>query len=173
MLAAYAAAGTLPGDLLDLPGGDDAHAALMAAQAAGHVIDWAGAHPVAIDRPAPTLDQLKAAKLNAINDAAQLVASALTAGYPAFEIDTWPDQQREVLAWQADATAATPCMDTLAAHRGIPRQAYLEKTLAKVQAFRKAGWYLAGHRQRLEDQVKAAASAAAMDAIAVDFTLPQ
>jgi hypothetical protein len=169
MLATYAAAGTLPDDLVDIA--PEAHAALMAAQSAGKVIDWTGAAPVAANRPAPTLAEAKAAKLAAMNAQCGKVADALTAGYPDFEISTWPDQQREVLAWQADAAAPTPCLDALAGFRGIPRLDYIAKTLTKVQQFRAAGWYLAGTRQKYEDQIKAATSTDALTVMTFNFTL--
>jgi hypothetical protein len=169
MLSDYAAAGTLPDDLQDISQAD--HAALMAAQSSGKIIDWSGPVPVAIDPPAPTLAEVRTQKLTQLNSEVQAVAAQLTAGYPDFEISTWPDQQAEVLAWKANATAATPCIDALSGFRGIPRELYLQKTLAKVEAFRKAGWYLAGTRQKYEDQIKAASDMAALNAITFTFTL--
>ena len=49
LLPDYFAAGTLPADLEDISPAD--HAALMAAQAVGKIIDWSGPTPVAVDPP--------------------------------------------------------------------------------------------------------------------------
>lgn len=161
----------IPADAVEIT--DEFHAQLLADQAQGATIQAdADGQPVAVFPPPPTLDQLKAAKLAQLVTQAQAQADALTAGYPQFEMDTWPDQKAEATAWNRDNTAATPCLDALAKYRGIDRVAYIQKTLAKVTAFQAAGLYLAGTKQRLEDAIKAAADQAALDAIAVDFTLP-
>lgn len=161
----------LPVDAVEIT--EEQHRALLQAQSTGKVIQ-AGADgmPVALDPPSPTFDAIKAAKLALLNAQAQAVADKFTAGYPAFEMDTWADQQSEALAWEKDSSAATPCIDALASYRGIDRTLYLQKTLAKVKAFRAAGLFLAGTRQRYEDAIKAAPDAAALDAIVFDFTLP-
>lgn len=140
------------------------------------VLDLAEAMRQAQDAPKSiTLAELKAIKLQEVNGRAQAIASSLTADYPDFEKDTWPDQQAEVLAWNAGGknnSTLTPCLDAMAGYRGILPQAYKQKTLEKVQAYRAAGWYLAGTRQKFEDQVKAAQTAADLDAITIVFDVP-
>jgi hypothetical protein len=49
MLADYAAAGSLPGDLEDFP--DRSFQDLMTAKTAGKIFDWSGSVPVAVDAP--------------------------------------------------------------------------------------------------------------------------
>ncbi|QOT74847.1 tail fiber assembly protein [Cupriavidus basilensis] len=64
---AYEAAGTWPGDLVEVA--PEEYAALMAGQSAGKVIDAnASGHPVAIDRPGPS-DADIAANARASRDA--------------------------------------------------------------------------------------------------------
>jgi hypothetical protein len=163
--------GSMPDDAVEIAA--DLHADLLRQQVNGATIQGdANGFPVVVSPPPPTLAELKAAKLREVNTQAEAIAAQLTAGYPDFERDTWPDQQAEVLAWNADNTAPTPCLDTLAQYRGIDPVLYRQKTLAKVQAYRKAGWYLAGTRQGYEDRIKAAATQSDLDAITITFTLP-
>ena len=125
----------------------------------------------AIVNPTPTLDQVKATKIAEANHKAQAIADQLTAGYPEFEKTTWPDQQAEALAWDADNTKPTPYIDGLALQRGIDRVTYLQKTVAKVNAYRDAAQKLVGQRQKYVDQVNAAATREAVEAIQIAYSL--
>jgi hypothetical protein len=130
--------------------------------------------PILVDADSlKTFDDLKAEKLSEINRIANEFAKQLTAGYPEWEKDTWPDQQREILAWEADNTTPTPCLDAIAQHRGMDIVEYRTRTLAKVKAFQKNGWYVVGARQGYEDQIKAAKTQADLDLIVPVFTLPE
>lgn len=108
--------------------------------------------------PEPTLEDLRAAKINEINTAFTQAAAALTAGYPESERLTWPVQQQEALAWEADPDAPTPYLDGLAAARGITPEEMREKTLQQTQLFMSASQQLVGKRQRLRDLVYEAES---------------
>ncbi len=101
----------------------------------------------------------KALKLREINERYDEAIAALTAGYPKSEIDTWEVQRNEVLAWQANPQATTPWIDTASATRGVPREVYLQRTLAKTLAFSQASAYFTGLRQKYEDQVKQSVTA--------------
>lgn len=102
------------------------------------------------------LAKAKAAKIASFNEPFELAAAQMKAGYPPSEIDSWPIQEKEALAWSADPATPTPYIDSLAAARNIPRDLYLQKTVSKVNAFRAASSAIIGKRQRLEDAVKAA-----------------
>ncbi|MGB3289614.1 MAG: hypothetical protein WBA83_10085 [Burkholderiaceae bacterium] len=115
--------------------------------------------------PPPTLAEVRAAQLAQINNDFNIVAAALTAGYPEAERLTWPVQQTEALAWAADNTVATPYLDGLAVARGITDIEMRQLTLAQVQAFQAASQRLVGTRQRLRDEINAAATVAAVQAI--------
>lgn len=115
----------------------------------------------AIRFPPPPLADVKAAKNDEITFAASQVAAQLTAGYPTFEMLTWPDQKAEAMAWNAAGgdipanATATPYIDSLAEYRGITRVSYLQKTVVKVTLFDKNARYLVGTRQKYVDQVAA------------------
>lgn len=122
---------------------------------------------------AADLESQRQRKFLDINNAFQQAADALTAGYPQAEKDTWPDQKADALAWEASPdTAVTPYIDKLAQYRGIPRELYLQKTLAKVKAYMAAAQYLVGIRQRYVDAANTAPSHAQLDAIIVSYQLP-
>lgn len=159
----------LPDDLIEVSV-DDYQAAM--ARPAGYTFDFVDGKLVLTPPAAPTLDALRAAKLAEINAASDKSASLLTDGYPDFETKTWPDQQREALAWNADNTTPTPRIDAMAAYRGIDRVLYLQKTVSKVLYFQKASDYLVGTRQKYVDQANAAKSQADLDKIVPAFKLP-
>jgi len=115
--------------------------------------------------PEPTLEEAQAAQLVLINASFEAAAQALTAGYPEAERLTWPIQQSEALAWAADNAAPTPYLDGLAAARGITPEDMRALTLAQVQAFQQASQQLVGTRQRLRDEINAAATVAAVRAV--------
>ena len=119
----------------------------------------------AIDIEKVALDGIAENKLQQINDAFEAAAAQLTAGYPPSEKMTWPMQQDEALAWRANNVSPTPFIDTLATARGISRAKFLSKTVAKVTAFRAASAQLVGAMQKCKDRVKAATTAAQIDAI--------
>ena len=52
---------------------------------------------------------------------------------PEFEVQTWPLQSAEALAWGDNNTAATPMLDTIAAARGIERESLIKKALKKAR----------------------------------------
>lgn len=130
------------------------------------------AEVAAIQRPPLSFEDLRGNKIAAINEAAEKCAAQLTAGYPDFETKTWPDQQAEAIAWDADSAVATPRIDAMARYRGIDRLEYLNRTLAKVLYFQKASDYLVGTRQKYVDQANAAKTADALDKVVPVFTLP-
>jgi hypothetical protein len=103
------------------------------------------------------------------NDLYEGALNAITAGYPPSEIATWERQRAEALAWQLDAAALTPWIDTAATARGIPRLEYLSRTYAKAVQFAHVSAHLTGLRQRYEDAINAAADPSA---VATHYGLP-
>jgi hypothetical protein len=118
--------------------------------------------------PIPLAD-LKEARLLELNNTAQALADQATAGYPGFEIQTWPDQRRESTAWQADNTALTPYIDLMASYRGVTRENLLARTVAAVEAFSAYFPKVVGRRQKYADEIAAATTAEALNAIVFDF----
>ena len=111
-------------------------------------------------------------------------ADAAVAGYMALfsevERSTFPKQQAEVEAFEADANAATPTLDALAQARGISREEQLARAKAKVDAFVPLSACIIGTQQKYEDQVKGIASdesktpaerMALLDAMSFDYAM--
>lgn len=105
---------------------------------------------------ARTAELAPAEAARAVNAAFETAAARLTSGYPNSERLTWPIQESEALAWQANNGTPTPYIDALAAARGLSRTDYLQRTLLKVQAFRAASAAMVGVRQKAMDQIEAA-----------------
>lgn len=121
-----------------------------------------------------------AARANAIrsmltsrnNAAYESAIAVMTNEYPATEITTWERQRAEAVAWGDDPTTATPWVDIAASARGLDREEFLSRTLAKVNAFAVASAYLTGRRQGIDDQIRAATTAEQLAAVVIDYTLP-
>lgn len=123
---------------------------------------------------AEVLLELKDAAVKRNNTAYNLVTLSITKNYPQLEKDTWPTQDKEIKAWQTDpANALTPWIDTAASVRGLTREDYLARTIAKVQQFEQVSAYLTGLRQKYEDQIKAASSAAELNLLEFVYNLPE
>lgn len=115
--------------------------------------------------PDPTLDELKAAKLNEINGMYDAATSSLVSTYPLTELLTFDKQEKEARSWNADNAAATPFLDGLALARGIDKAELVRRVIAKSDAFQTAVATLTGLRQRFEDQIAMATTAEEVDAI--------
>ena len=116
----------------------------------------------------------KAALLGQAATAAQAFINAASDvdSVPAFELQTWPLQSAEALAWSDDPAAATPVLDTIAAARNIDRVALIKKALKKARAYRLLTAHVAGQRQAIEAAINAAANLDALDAVHIAYTLP-
>ena len=117
----------------------------------------------------------KAEKISNLNAAAQafINAAAEIDKVPDFEVQTWSIQAAEARAWAADKTAPTPVLDQIAASRGIDADKLKAAALRKTLAYEKLTAHVAGQRQALQSKIEAAKTQAALDKIAVVFTLPE
>lgn len=120
------------------------------------------------------LQEAKAYKLHAAAEAAQAFIETVAGldGVPQFERDSWAQQSLEAQAWAADKSAATPILAGIAQARGVPLDDLRAKALAKSNAYTALTASVAGQRQALEDQIRAAETLAALDAIAVAYRPP-
>lgn len=116
--------------------------------------------------PPDDLEDIRAAQMGKINKAFRAASAALVADYPPEERLTWPTQQAEALAWDANDNAPTPYLDGVAASRGISEQTMRELTLVQVQLFMAASAALVGKRQRLRDQIAEAETREEIETIA-------
>lgn len=114
---------------------------------------WTAAAPP--PPPLPTPAQLIAAAHVRINAAYQSAVNAVTAGYPADEIASWPKQEQEARAWLADNTAATPWLDSASAARGIAKADLVTRIMDNAALFTAAHGQLTGKRQKLRDEIDA------------------
>lgn len=124
--------------------------------------------------PQAALASAKTAKLHAAAEAAQAFIEAVAGldGVPQFERDSWAAQALEAQAWAADKQASTPILAGIARARGVPLDELRAKALAKSNAYTALTASVAGQRQALEDQIRAADTLAALDAIAVAYRPP-
>ena len=99
--------------------------------------------------------QAAASKLAEINAGAGRALAELSAGYPAGEIASWPQQTREAEAIAANPAADAPILSAIAQQRGIPVAELAQRVLAKVAAYGMASGYIIGQRQALEDAIEA------------------
>ena len=124
--------------------------------------------------PQAALTAAKAAKLHAAATAAQAFIETVAGldGVPQFERDSWASQAAEAQAWAADHDAPTPILAGIAQARGVPLDDLRTKALAKSNAYTALTASVAGQRQALEDQIHAAETLAALDAIAIAYRPP-
>ncbi|WIX31196.1 hypothetical protein QO259_10125 [Salinicola sp. JS01] len=115
--------------------------------------------------PPVDVEALAASKLDEINRASEADLAELRRQYPQYEIDTWPQQEAEARAWQADNNAHTPTLDGIAARRGIAFDELVRRVIANAEAYRPIVTDVIGKRQRLEDQIRAAVDAGDAGAI--------
>nr|DAS71669.1 MAG TPA: hypothetical protein [Bacteriophage sp.] len=124
--------------------------------------------------PQAALTTAKTAKLHAAAEAAQAFIETVAGldGVPQFERDSWASQALEAQAWAADHEAATPILAGIARARGVPLDDLRVKALAKSNAYTILTASVAGQRQAYEDQIHAAETLAALDAIAITYRPP-
>ena len=121
------------------------------------------------------IDGLKSVKLVALNAAAQAFINkhAGIDSVPEFEFASWAIQAAEAKAWQADKAAPTPVLDGIATARGMSADTLKAAALRKTLAYEQLAAHVAGQRQALQSKIEAAKTQAALDKIAVVFTLPE
>lgn len=172
---------------------DDLHARLIEGQSQGKQIvagldgipmlaepqpsryhEWNGtAWVISEERQAEYLAQLKALKLNEINQKAQEFVANVAKLHetPEFEQATWQEQANEARAWHADNNTPTPKLALLATLRGVPLDVLRRKCFEKAQAFYMLSFAAAGQRQRYEDMLKSAVNIEQVLAIEPVFSL--
>ena len=119
------------------------------------------------DQKAALLGQAATAAQAFVNTAADVDS------VPDFELQTWPLQSAEALAWSDDPAAATPVLDTIAAARGMEPDKLKAAALRKALAYSALSAHVAGQRQALRDKIEAAKTVAALDKIKIEFTAPE
>lgn len=122
----------------------------------------------ALDYPAAESEALKAAKLRKLADINALCNAELDAfsrSYPAGEVQSWPQQVKEVEALAVDPAAPAPLLAAIAAERGITVADLASRVHVKMDAYAQLSGTLIGRRQAAEDQIEAAATLAEVEAV--------
>ena len=121
------------------------------------------------------LSAAKKQKLKDLNNSAQAFIDTNSGAnlVPDFEFASWSIQASEAKAWQLDKNAPTPVLDGIATARGIDADKLKAAALRKTLAYEKLTAHVAGQRQALQSKIEAAKTQAALDKIAVVFTLPE
>lgn len=123
----------------------------------GHVIKQL--ETTALD--VPTLDDAKRNRIAAIRDHFEAVVAGIKADAAPYELDSWPIQRAEYVAWLMDPASPTPYVSGLAAGRGITLQDLMGKIGTKVAGIST----IQGTQHRLEKLVEAATSIAEVEAV--------
>lgn len=97
----------------------------------------------------------KFAKFAEIDAAFDKAVAALTVGWPVHEQQTWPKQETEARALQADANAPTPMLSSIAATRGLTTAELATRVLRDADAFTNASARYVGMRHKARQLVQA------------------
>ena len=107
-----------------------------------------------------TLDELRIKKHTEVMQSYdEMMAASITGKYPQTEVDTWPLQRSEALAYDADNTAPVPFITDLAAQKPLDKNGEpdvakeVARILPKVQTYIPAAAAILGKRQALDDQI--------------------
>ena len=123
--------------------------------------------------PEKPLEEAKAAKLSEINGACDSILNAAAADYPVSEIQTFSQQTSEAQAYMLDKSVAVPLLQALSQARGIELDELVQRVLAKHEAFSVLSGVVIGQRQAFEDRLQGCETVDEVQAIEVNYTLPE
>lgn len=122
----------------------------------------------------PTLDELKAAKRAEIWGAGDAILARVKANFTAAEIESWSKQEqgaKDISAGDGE-TEAAQFVAAIAQVRGLETGILATKILTNVASYGALSAAVIGEQQRLDDLIKAAATAEAVAAIAWTYAPP-
>lgn len=128
-------------------------------------IDWLAVGNTPLPADQPTLTDVKLAGIVYINRQADAAFGAITAGYPAQEVATWPNQYAEAWALQSDPLAYTPTLTSITTTYDVPVAALATSVLAKAAAYTVASGQIVGKRKKLHDQINACLTNSEVEAV--------
>jgi hypothetical protein len=111
------------------------------------------------------LPELKAAKIVYINQKASEALAKITSSYPKDEIATWPNQYWDALSYIKNPLDNLVILPKIASESGIPLATLVNSVLTKAAAFNDLSATIIGKRKKLTDQVNAALTNEAVEAI--------
>lgn len=95
-------------------------------------------------------------QIQSVNDSAQEQLQAIASPYPLNEVDTWPNQYQEALAYTVNAGAVTPMLSAIAASAGVTVGELAASVLLKAAAYNSASGAIVGKRKALTNAILAA-----------------
>ena len=154
-----------PEGIVDIQCGDGEEFYLNCPDDATHIINN---EPVTIipEVVPPTLEEAQGAKYAEIRTAAAQVMEALAAPYLHQERESWDTQFKEATEWLADNSASVPTIAAMASNRRIPITEMVANIMENANLYRDAIGAMLGKQQRLLDDVAAATTVEAVNAIA-------
>lgn len=108
-----------------------------------------------------TFEELQQIKITQARQYFDEIVQNSVSNAASFELDTWETQRQEWMRYQDDNTVTTPYCNTLAAVRGITKEALMQKIGDKVVSFA----YIQGQLHGLEDIISACTTEEQLDAI--------
>ena len=107
--------------------------------------------------------------INTVNGQLDSVVNSMADYYPPYERETWPQQESEARAYDADNSAMTPVIDAIMAERGLTdKSAFASNIIAKADAYRSLAATYVGKRQVYRDRINSATTKADIDAIVAE-----
>lgn len=122
---------------------------------------------------ANTLPNVKAAKLEQIQRAAEDALAPLSAEYPYKEVLSFASQEAEARAVLKDPSSSTPLLTPMASRRGITVEDLAKRIVAKADVATSATGDVLGQAQRDRDRLAAAQTIEEVKAIVPSYTLPE
>lgn len=141
----------------------DARTAINAPSGSTYDFDAQGV--LTINPPAQqSLDAVKLMQVNLINASCNVALSKLVATYPPMEMQTWPNQYAEAVAYTSNNGAAVPTLSAIATASGLAVADVAAKVLAKANAYTSNSGSLIGKRQALTAQITSITAASSSQA---------
>jgi len=119
------------------------------------------------------LAEIKKDKLAEVLAASDAAMAALSSRYSGHEKLSWPKQEQEAKALQADPDATAPLLRGIATNRGITIEELQARVLANVEAFEAAAGDILGTQQKYEDEIAAATTVEEVQRIIPNFKSPK
>ena len=155
----------LPADVVEIS--EEDYGKALEARSEGSVVSFEDGELVISSPEAKqlTIDEARAAALNAVNARCAKELASVRAGYPDDEVQSWAKQEAEARAYLANPSAQTPLLSALCAARGMDMAELAPKVVAKADAFAVATGTIIGTRQACEDEIYAAKTAEEASAV--------
>jgi hypothetical protein len=129
-------------------------------EAIGAVAANLGASP-----PPKSLAEIKAIQTARINDSASMAFSAITSAYPRDEIETWPNQLWDALAYQKNPLDNLVILPQIAASAGITVAELAARVLTLAAQFNDTSGAIIGKRKAKHKAIELALTVAEVEAI--------